>query len=128
MSVLTAAELQRYDHTMQVHEARQQTQMKAANAVRKIINKAKGWCFESWWDGSLSLSPRTTSILMSLPRVQALQEFRRVQQPRHSRREFDINDPHSLTKSEAIRLGDEDPRLGVSSLQVFQGEVCPAPN
>lgn len=39
-----------------------------------------------------------------------------------SRREFDINDPHANRKATPMRLGDDDARLGPSSLQRFGGE------
>lgn len=49
-------------------------------------------------------------------------EFRATQQLAATRREFDLNDPSALKKATLTRQGDEDPRLGASSLQVFQGE------
>lgn len=49
-------------------------------------------------------------------------EFRATQQLAATRREFDLNDPDVLKKATLTREGDEDPRLGVSSLQMFQGE------
>eukprot|EP00928_Gymnodinium_smaydae_P047153 TRINITY_DN31453_c1_g1_i1.p1 TRINITY_DN31453_c1_g1~~TRINITY_DN31453_c1_g1_i1.p1 ORF type:complete len:442 (+),score=124.08 TRINITY_DN31453_c1_g1_i1:104-1429(+) len=39
-----------------------------------------------------------------------------------SRREFDLNDPLSKRKSLPSRVGDDDPRCGVSSMQQFNGE------
>lgn len=36
--------------------------------------------------------------------------------------EFDLNDPRSLMKDRPARVGDNDPRCGVSSLQLFEGE------
>ena len=36
--------------------------------------------------------------------------------------EFDLNDPLSLKKDKPARIGDSDPRCGVSSLQMFGGE------
>lgn len=49
-------------------------------------------------------------------------EFRATQQLAATRREFDLNDPDVLKKATITREGDDDPRLGVSSLQMFQGE------
>ncbi len=54
--------------------------------------------------------------------AQADLEFRATQQFAATRREFDLNDPEALKKATLTRQGDEDPRLGPSSLQVFQGE------
>jgi hypothetical protein len=39
-----------------------------------------------------------------------------------SRREFDLNDPKAVTKSLPARVGDEDPRCGIASMQQFNGE------
>jgi len=36
--------------------------------------------------------------------------------------EFDLNDPLALKKDKPARIGDNDPRCGVSSLQMFEGE------
>ena len=36
--------------------------------------------------------------------------------------EFDLNDPLSLKKDKPARIGDNDQRCGVSSLQMFEGE------
>eukprot|EP00238_Polyblepharides_amylifera_P007307 CAMPEP_0196584208 /NCGR_PEP_ID=MMETSP1081-20130531/46189_1 /TAXON_ID=36882 /ORGANISM="Pyramimonas amylifera, Strain CCMP720" /LENGTH=361 /DNA_ID=CAMNT_0041905341 /DNA_START=71 /DNA_END=1156 /DNA_ORIENTATION=- len=36
--------------------------------------------------------------------------------------EWDLNDPDSLKKAIPARMGDEDPRLGISSVQQFGGE------
>eukprot|EP00297_Palpitomonas_bilix_P006905 CAMPEP_0113868758 /NCGR_PEP_ID=MMETSP0780_2-20120614/1167_1 /TAXON_ID=652834 /ORGANISM="Palpitomonas bilix" /LENGTH=382 /DNA_ID=CAMNT_0000853877 /DNA_START=130 /DNA_END=1278 /DNA_ORIENTATION=- /assembly_acc=CAM_ASM_000599 len=49
-------------------------------------------------------------------------QYRMNEQQASQRREYDLNDPNSLRNSEPIRDGDDDPRLGVSSLQKFQGE------
>lgn len=49
-------------------------------------------------------------------------EFHAVSQPRERRREFDLNDPFAVKHAPPIRDGDNDPRLGPSSLQKFAGE------
>jgi len=36
--------------------------------------------------------------------------------------EFDLNDPARFKKDKPARIGDSDPRCGVSSLQMFEGE------
>lgn len=36
--------------------------------------------------------------------------------------EFDLNDPKAKNKDRPARVGDNDPRCGVSSLQMFEGE------
>eukprot|EP01012_Entosiphon_sulcatum_P034823 TRINITY_DN4422_c0_g1_i1.p1 TRINITY_DN4422_c0_g1~~TRINITY_DN4422_c0_g1_i1.p1 ORF type:complete len:391 (+),score=115.46 TRINITY_DN4422_c0_g1_i1:129-1301(+) len=48
--------------------------------------------------------------------------FRQTEQPKETRREWDLNDPKRLGKDLPPRLGDDDPRCGVASLQKFQGE------
>lgn len=39
-----------------------------------------------------------------------------------TRREFDINDPKAVVKGVPARVGDEDPRCGLASMQQFNGE------
>eukprot|EP00697_Spironema_sp_BW2_P002357 gnl/Spiro4/13153_TR6972_c0_g1_i1.p1 gnl/Spiro4/13153_TR6972_c0_g1~~gnl/Spiro4/13153_TR6972_c0_g1_i1.p1 ORF type:complete len:413 (+),score=146.15 gnl/Spiro4/13153_TR6972_c0_g1_i1:86-1240(+) len=48
--------------------------------------------------------------------------FRATSQQFHARREFDLNDPQHLRKDLPARIGDDDPRCGVSSMQKFEGE------
>lgn len=48
--------------------------------------------------------------------------FRAANQTKEGRREFDLSDSDTLKKSLPARVGDEDPRAGVSSLQMFDGE------
>ncbi|KAK3245726.1 hypothetical protein CYMTET_44723 [Cymbomonas tetramitiformis] len=43
-------------------------------------------------------------------------------QPIHTRREWDLNDPDYKKKDYPARVGDDDPRLGVSAAQCFTGE------
>ena len=45
-----------------------------------------------------------------------------ISQARTRRREYDLSDPSSLRASLPARVGDDDPRTGVSSLQKFEGE------
>lgn len=51
-----------------------------------------------------------------------INEFRRIYQRKEDRREYDLNDPDILKKSLPCRLGDDDPRLSISSVQKFEGE------
>lgn len=51
-----------------------------------------------------------------------INEFRRTYQRKQDRREFDLNDPDALKKSLPCRLGDDDPRISISSVQKFEGE------
>jgi hypothetical protein len=50
--------------------------------------------------------------------------YRQTMQPKESRREWDLNDPQQLRKVESLRTEQrgEPPKLGASSIQVFQGE------
>ncbi|XP_065361192.1 RIB43A-like with coiled-coils protein 2 [Calliphora vicina] len=43
-------------------------------------------------------------------------------QRKEQRREFDLNDPDSIKKSQPVRLADDDFSLGISSAQIFNGE------
>ncbi|KAL0481928.1 hypothetical protein AKO1_011382 [Acrasis kona] len=49
-------------------------------------------------------------------------EYRQTQQANELRREFDLNDKDALKKELPVRVGDRDPRLGISAAQVFNGE------
>lgn len=51
-----------------------------------------------------------------------LNEFRKFYQNREDSREWDLNDPQRWKSLRAPRITDDDPRLGVSSAQIFQGE------
>lgn len=51
-----------------------------------------------------------------------INDYRRQHQKRQDTREFDLNDPQRLLHGRAARDGDNDPRLGVSSAQLFLGE------
>ena len=51
-----------------------------------------------------------------------LNEFRKIYQTPESRKEWDLNDPDAKLKDKPARVSDDDPRCGVSSLQMFLGE------
>ncbi|KAG8344030.1 putative flagellar protofilament ribbon protein [Trypanosoma vivax] len=55
-------------------------------------------------------------------REKELQDFRSTYQKKEMRREWDLNDPQWKAKELPSRVGDDDPRNGVSSLQKFEGE------
>jgi len=48
--------------------------------------------------------------------------YNHAYQRKQFRREFDLSNPDNLKNDLPVRIGDEDPRLGVSSVQVFHGE------
>ena len=48
--------------------------------------------------------------------------YNHAYQRKQFRREFDLSNPDQLKNDLPVRIGDEDPRLGVSSIQVFHGE------
>ncbi|XP_044748873.1 RIB43A-like with coiled-coils protein 2 [Coccinella septempunctata] len=54
--------------------------------------------------------------------LQEINSFRQVYQRFEDRREFDINDPNAIKKDIPARIHDDDPRLGPSSAQKFEGE------
>ncbi|ESL06512.1 flagellar protofilament ribbon protein [Trypanosoma rangeli SC58] len=55
-------------------------------------------------------------------REKELQDYRDTYQKKHLRREWDLNDTKWKLKDLPARVGDDDPRTGVSSLQKFEGE------
>ncbi|KAK9873483.1 hypothetical protein WA026_022895 [Henosepilachna vigintioctopunctata] len=57
-----------------------------------------------------------------LKHLQEINSFRQNYQRFEDRREFDINDPNAMKKDIPARLHDDDPRLGPSSAQKFEGE------
>ncbi|XP_038604118.1 RIB43A-like with coiled-coils protein 1 [Tachyglossus aculeatus] len=59
--------------------------------------------------------------------ARGIQEFREREQQPESRREFDLNDPAGLQKALPARVGDDDPRCGPASLQLFAGEALSGP-
>lgn len=48
--------------------------------------------------------------------------YNHAYQRKQFRREFDLSNPDASKNDLPIRLGDDDPRLGAASLQVFHGE------
>ncbi|VVC32245.1 RIB43A [Cinara cedri] len=54
-----------------------------------------------------------------------LLEFRKRYQTPETRREYDINDPLKCKKGQQNRIGDDDPRITLSSCQRFEGEDGP---
>ena len=69
---------------------------------------------------AIMLDQRQAQDLRSMRVAEA--QYRQQHQTKESRREWDINDPLANRTSAPIRTGDVDERLGVSSLQVFEGE------
>ena len=53
----------------------------------------------------------------------ALNEFRFLHQQPSQRREWDLYDPDHLKKDKPARVSDDDPRCGVSGLQMFVGRL-----
>ncbi|KAJ3658979.1 hypothetical protein Zmor_010689 [Zophobas morio] len=53
---------------------------------------------------------------------QEINYFRMCCQRPEDRREFDLNDPHQMKKAIPARACDDDPRLGPSAAQKFEGE------
>lgn len=49
-------------------------------------------------------------------------EFSKQQLAKHQADTFDLNDPHTLRKSQPMRVGDNDPRCGPASMLKFGGE------
>merc|ERR1711871_4426 len=48
--------------------------------------------------------------------------YNHAYQRKQFRREYDLSNPDTLKNDIPVRIGDDDPRLGVSSLQVLHGE------
>ncbi|XP_074038232.1 RIB43A-like with coiled-coils protein 2 isoform X2 [Leptinotarsa decemlineata] len=53
---------------------------------------------------------------------QEINNYRKNYQKPEDRREFDLNDPNFMKKALPCRIRDDDPRLGPSSAQKFEGE------
>ncbi|KAJ3028262.1 UNVERIFIED_CONTAM: Protein Tax-1 [Siphonaria sp. JEL0065] len=51
-----------------------------------------------------------------------MNDFRESNQQPWQGRDFDLDDPQALKKDYPARIGDEDPRCGVSGMQKFEGE------
>ncbi|KAJ3186343.1 Protein Tax-1 [Gaertneriomyces sp. JEL0708] len=54
--------------------------------------------------------------------AKALNDFRNQHQKPNQRRDYDLYNPTALKNDKPARVGDEDERIGVSSLQRFEGE------
>jgi hypothetical protein len=54
--------------------------------------------------------------------LQQMNDFRQLYQRPELRRDFDLYDPAARLKDKPARVGDEDPRCGVSGMQRFEGE------
>ena len=54
--------------------------------------------------------------------LEEMNGFRKSNQQPYQRRDYDLYDPQSLKNGLPARIGDEDPRCGVSTLQQFDGE------
>merc|ERR1719392_399529 len=48
--------------------------------------------------------------------------YNHAYQRKQFRREYDLSNPDSLKNDLPVRIDDSDPRLGVSSCQIFHGE------
>jgi hypothetical protein len=51
-----------------------------------------------------------------------MEDYRNTYQRSYQRRDFDLSDPLALKKDVPARISDNDPRIGISSLQRFEGE------
>ncbi|XP_057318243.1 RIB43A-like with coiled-coils protein 2 isoform X2 [Microplitis mediator] len=51
-----------------------------------------------------------------------INSYRKIHQRPQDRRDFDLYDPDNLKKSLPARVADDDPRIGPSSAQKFEGE------
>ena len=54
--------------------------------------------------------------------LQQVNQFRQHQQKIETHRDFKLHDPRALEKELPIKTDDQDSRIGVSSLQRFEGE------
>lgn len=61
-------------------------------------------------------------------RERNVNDYRNTFQKRENGREWDLNDPKRFAKDIPARVGDDDPRCGVSSLQKFEGEDLDNPS
>eukprot|EP00744_Colponema_vietnamica_P001985 GILI01003198.1.p1 GENE.GILI01003198.1~~GILI01003198.1.p1 ORF type:complete len:369 (-),score=113.77 GILI01003198.1:169-1275(-) len=59
---------------------------------------------------------------LRMNRERGVNDYRNTFQKRENGREWDLNDPSRFRNEVPARVGDDDPRGGVSSLQKFEGE------
>ncbi|KAI9206816.1 RIB43A-domain-containing protein [Polychytrium aggregatum] len=59
--------------------------------------------------------------------LRSLNDFRFNYQQPYQRRDYDLYDPEALKNDFPARIGDEDPRCGVSGMQQFEGEDLEQP-
>lgn len=69
------------------------------------------------------LSEQLNRLSIERRRIECeINKFRTDCQRKEFSRDFDLSDPNSLKQSSPARVGDDDPRLGISSAQIFMGE------
>lgn len=61
-------------------------------------------------------------LLQRRKNAEELNEYRRLYQRAENTREWDLNDRNQWKSLPPIRITDDDPRLGPSAAQIFQGE------
>ncbi|KAL6749955.1 coiled-coil protein associated with protofilament ribbons [Haematococcus lacustris] len=75
----------------------------------------------NYWADQLSIQQQAADKLRREV-ASELDSFRETNQLKFTRKEWDINRPDHKKIDEPARVGDDDPRLGTSSMQRFEGE------
>ncbi|KAJ3275041.1 Protein Tax-1 [Terramyces sp. JEL0728] len=99
------------------------TQIQIKNELAKIEKKR-----DETFDNEAKMNTQILQLMdekVKEARRQQLKEtnrYRILNQKTNQRREFDLYDPKALRNELPARVSDDDPRIGVSSLQKFEGE------
>lgn len=103
-------------------------QIKEKEAMKKLERER-----DDFFNNQSVLMDRHAQVLqkevdeLKANRERAVNDYRQTFQKRELNREWDLNDPKRFQKEIPARVDDHDPRLGVSSLQKFQGEDLDMP-
>lgn len=100
--------------------ANQVTERKERERLEKERDEAFA-ALANYWADQLAIQQQEADRLKKQV-AQDVDAFRTTNQLKHTRKEWDINRPDHKVIDEPARLGDDDPRLGTSSLQRFDGE------
>lgn len=108
---------------MGIDKAALDDQVKEKNELKKMEQQR-----EDYFNKQALLMDRHAQVLqrevdeLRMNRERGVNDYRSTFQKREVAREWDLNDPDRFKKDIPARVGDDDPRLGVSSLQKFEGE------
>lgn len=108
---------------MGIDKAALDAQVAEKNSLKKMEQDR-----EDYFNKQAVLMDRHAQVLqrevddLRMNRERGVNDYRNTFQKREHGREWDLNDPERFRKEVPARVGDDDPRCGVSSLQKFEGE------